>query len=379
MNTFFNFSIQKAWLGLLSVVVFAVVLGMFAGTANAAPSASFSATASGGTANLTLSVTANIADADVGLSGRYYLGFKHNNVWYFHNGSSWAQYSGGTRPAYSVRALASGTAQVVRNMNLTSRVGGQLYAGYGLSESDMLTNGKYALVYTVTAESMTLGPAPVLLGSAGNFAVLAKTAVSTVPPSVIVGNVGVSPAATSFLTGFSLTAVGTTSATSPQVTGVLYGGDMTPPTNTTLTTAVLDMQAAYTDAAGRPTPDSLNLGGGDIGGKNLPAGLYKWGSSVTIPANLGISGGANDVWIFQISGDLIVSAGKRITLADGAQAKNIFWQVAGQVIVGAGAHLEGNILSQTAITMQTGATLNGRALAQSMVALDSATVIKPAL
>ena len=133
------------------------------------------------------------------------------------------------------------------------------------------------------------------------------------------------------------------------------------------------------DAAGRPTPDYLNLGSGNIGGTNLPAGLYNWGSSVTIPANLVISGSANDIWIFQNSGDLSMDANKQITLADGALAKNIFWQVAGEVVSGAGAHFEGNILSQTAITMQTGSSLNGRALAQSMVALDSATITKPAL
>lgn len=355
------------------------VIAMLATTLQAAPIASFSATASGTTANLTLSVTANVADADVGTPGKYYLGFKHNNIWYFHNGAGWIQHTGGLRPAYSTRTLATGTAEIVRNMNLTSRVGGQLYVGYGVDDLDMVTKGKYAMVYTVTADSMTLGPAPVLLGSSGNFAVLAKTAVSTVPPSVITGNVGVSPAATTFLTGFSLTAIGTTSATSTQVTGTLYGGDMTPPTNTMLTTAVLDMQAAYTDAAGRPTPDQLNLGGGNIGGTNLPPGLYRWGSSVTIPADMQLSGGPNDVWIFQMSGDLLISANKRITLTGGAQAKNVFWQVAGQVIIAAGAHFEGNIISQTAITMQTGSSLTGRALAQTMVALDSATIVKPAL
>jgi hypothetical protein len=375
MNTFFKRIQRQAALALVPLALFAV----FAGSVQAAPSASFSAAASGTTSNLTISVTANVADADVGLAGKYYVGFRHNNIWYFHNGTGWTQYTSGVRPAYASRALASGTVEIVRNMNLTSRVGGQLFIGYGQSESEMLAGGKYALVYTVTAESVTMGPAPVLLGTSGNFAILAKTAVSTVPPSVITGNVGVSPAATSFLTGFSLTAIGTTSATSPQVTGVLYGADMTAPTSTALTTAVLDMQAAYTDAAGRSTPDYLNLGSGDIGGKNLPAGLYRWGSSVTIPANLGISGGANDIWIFQISGDLIVSAGKLITLADGAQAKNIFWQVAGQVTIGAGAHVQGNILSQTGITLQTGARLTGRALAQTAVVLDSATVLKPAL
>jgi len=379
MYRFNSFMKPRAWLGLAALVMLAILVATLASVARAAPSASFSAAASGVTSNLTVSVTANVADADVGISGQYFLGLKYNGTWTFHNGQAWVQHTGGAIPAYATRALVSGTVVVARNANLTSRVGGQLYVGYGRNYSDMIARSTYALVYTITAESMTMGPAPVLLGSAANYAVLAKTAVSTVPPSVINGNVGLSPAATSFLTGFSLTAIGTTSATSPQVTGALYGGDMTPPTNTNLTTAVLDMQAAYTDAAGRPTPDYLNLSGGDIGGKNLPAGLYKWGTSVTMPADVRISGGANDVWIFQISGDLVVSAGKRITLADGALAKNIFWQVAGAVSVGAGAHMEGNILSQTAITMQTGSSLNGRALAQTMVALDSATVIKPAL
>jgi len=83
------------------------------------------------------------------------------------------------------------------------------------------------------------------------------------------------------------------------------------------------------------------------------------------------------VWIFQISGDLGISSSKRITLAGGAQAKNVFWQVAGEVLIEAGAHFEGNILSQTAITMLTGASLNGRTLAQTMVAIDSATIVKP--
>ncbi len=73
-----------------------------------------------------------------------------------------------------------------------------------------------------------------------------------------------------------------------------------------------------------------------------------------------------------------MSAAKRIILSGGAQPKNIFWQIAGQATIGTTAHFEGIILSQTAITLQTGATMNGRALAQSMVALESATITKPA-
>ena len=231
--------------------------------------------------------------------------------------------------------------------------------------------------YNVTI-TLGLGPARVLLGTAGNFVILAKTAVSTVPSSAITGDVGVSPAATSFLTGFSLTMVGTTSATSTQVTGNLYGADMTTPTNSNLTTAVSNMETAYTDAAGRPTPDFTNLGTGEIGGLTLVPGLYTWTTGVTISTDVTISGGANDVWIFQIPGNLTMSAAKNVILGGNAKAKNIFWQFTGFADIGAGAHFEGIMLSQTAITLKTGASMNGRALAQTRVDLDQNAVTKPA-
>lgn len=372
MTSFQTIVKQKARLALF------LISALLIGAVQAAPTASFSASGVGTTQSLTLSATVNVADADLGKTGNYYAGFSFENSWYFLTPQGWTTYSTGTVPVLATTTLYSGSAVLFADADLTSYVGAQLYIGYGLTESDMLANAKYSMVYTVTADSVKLGPAAVLLGSSANFAILAKSAVSTVPASAITGDIGLSPAATSFLTGFSLTMVGTTSATSPQVTGTLYGADMSPPTNSNLTTAVLDMQNAYTDAAGRPTPDFLNLGTGNIGGRTLTGGLYNWGTSVTIPGDLVISGAANDVWILQISGDLTISANKRITLAGGAQAKNIFWQVAGEVIIEAGAHFEGNILSQTAITMQTGASLTGRALAQTMVALDSATVVKPA-
>lgn len=376
MTVFLNMLKHKAGLALLSVFL----MSALAATTQAATTASFSADASGTSNNLTLSATVNVADADLGKVGNYYVGFNFENAWLFMTPQGWVSHATGPYPIFERSALVSGTAVLLSNADVSSYVGGQLYVGYGLTESDMLNNNKYALVYTVAAtdeQPAAKGPAAVLLGTAGNFAILAKTAVSTVPQSAITGDVGVSPAATSFLTGFSLTLAGTTSATSTQVTGTLYGADMTPPTNTVLTTAVLDMQTAYTDAAGRPTPDVLNLLGGNISGQTLQAGLYNWGTSVVIPSDLVLTGGANDIWIFQIAGDLSISANKNITLAGGAQASNIFWQVAGQVLIEAGAHFEGNILSQTAITMQTGASLSGRALAQTMVAIDSATVTKP--
>lgn len=229
--------------------------------------------------------------------------------------------------------------------------------------------------FTTTANT-AVGLKAVSLGSAGNYVVLAKTTITNVPTSVITGDLGLSPAATSYITGLSLTDF-TGYATAAQVTGKVYAADMVSPTSSNLTTAVENMITAYNDAAGRPSPDALNLGAGNIGGEILTPGLYKWTSSVTVPANITISGSADDVWIFQISGDLAMSAATRVILQGGAKASNIFWQVAGQATFGTTSHFEGIILSKTGIAFQTGASFNGRALAQTAVILDGNTVVQP--
>lgn len=463
---------------------------MFTTQAMAAPTASFSAVASGPTSNLTLTGNIKVADADLGKNGNYYLGVNFQQMWFFNDGAHWVPYLSGAVPVYANAALVDRSIEVVRNLDVTSLIGADIYVAYGLNDTDMAANNKYAKVYTIIANTtptvskttihnggvdistnatvgatfsepmdsatitsatitlmqgttavpgtvgysgnsvvfnpsnplanntrytatikggsngaksvvgMTMandfswswttaatvippvmGPAPVLLGTAGNFLILAKTGISSVPASILTGDIGVSPAAASFVTGFSLTADSTNVfSTSTQVVGggKVYAANMAGPTPSNLTTAILDMQTAYTDAAGRPTPDFLNLNSGNIGGLTLVPGLYKFGSAVSIPSDVVISGGANDVWIFQMTGDLIMGNGKRMTLSGGAQAKNIFWQVAGQVTIGTTAHFEGNILSQTGITLQTGASMTGRALAQTLVALDSATMTKPA-
>jgi hypothetical protein len=260
--------------------------------------------------------------------------------------------------------------------NLTK---GTLYTATATTDIKTLVGNKalvYNKVWTFTTDTSTIASAPVTLGTAGNFATLAKTGVSTVPPSVITGDVGLSPAAETFITGFSqVKATGYSTAT--QVTGYIYAADMTPPTPTNMTTAISDMEAAYTNAAGRTTPDFTDLGAGIIGGLTLTPGLYKWASNVTIPTNLTISGDANHIWIFQIDGDLTVNSAVNVTLSDGAKAKNIFWQVAGQVTMGTTSHMEGIVLSKTAITLNTGASINGRLLAQTQIALDQATVTQP--
>jgi len=220
-------------------------------------------------------------------------------------------------------------------------------------------------------------PAGINLGMAGNFVILAKTAISTTGATKVVGDIGVSPAAATYITGFALIlpAAGSFS-TSALVTGKIYAPDYANPTPANMTTAVSDMQTAYTNAMGRAS-DVTGLGAGNIGGLTLAPGVYKWGTGVTIPTDVTLSGGPNDVWIFQIAQNLNISSAKNIVLAGGAQANNIFWVVAGQTTIGTAAVFNGNILDQTAIVLNTGAVLNGRALAQTAVTLDSNTVTMP--
>lgn len=220
------------------------------------------------------------------------------------------------------------------------------------------------------------GPAPVSLGASSGYVILAKTGISNVPTSAITGNIGVSPAAASAITGFALTlGAGAAFATSSQVTGNVYAPGYAAPTPANLTAAVSAMEAAYTSAAGRTLPDHIELGSGNIGGLTLPAGLYKWSSTVTIPATVTLNGNANDVWIFQIAGGLTMASGKRVVLTGGALASNVFWQVAGNVTLGTTSRIEGQVLSQTGISLATGARANGRLLAQTAVTLAGVTVV----
>jgi hypothetical protein len=215
------------------------------------------------------------------------------------------------------------------------------------------------------------------LGTSATFAILSMSGISTVPTSAVTGNLGVSPAAASYITGFSLTADSTSVfSTSPQVTGNVYASDYTAPTPSNLTTAVSDMLLAFTDAAGR-APNVTELGAGNIGGMTLAPGVYKWGTGLLIPTNVTLAGTATDVWIFQIAQDLTVSSATNIVLTGGAVPKNVFWQVAGLASLGTTAHFEGVLLSQTSIALQTGASIKGRLLAQTAVSIDGSAVVQP--
>ncbi|MEK6935283.1 MAG: ice-binding family protein [Nanoarchaeota archaeon] len=231
----------------------------------------------------------------------------------------------------------------------------------------------FSIIIILSTGFVAASQSAVNLGTAGNFVILSKSGISTTGITLITGNIGVSPIDSTAITGFGLIAdASNTFSTSSLVTGKIYAADYTAPTPTTMTTAVSDMQTAYTDAAGRTeTSIVTELGAGDISGKTITPGLYKWGTGVLINNGVTLSGGANDIWIFQIAQDLTVGNGAIITLSGGAQAKNIFWQVAGQTTLGTTSDFKGIILSQTLIDMQTGAKLNGRALAQTAVTLDA--------
>lgn len=213
--------------------------------------------------------------------------------------------------------------------------------------------------------------ATVNLGLAGEFVILSKTGITSVYKSSILGDIGTSP-----ITGAAMT------LSCGEVTGSVFSVDAAGPackitSATRLGIAVLDMQAAYTDAAGRSNPDYLNLGAGTVGSVTLLPGLYKWSSSVNIPTDITISGSSTDIFIFQVAGTLNMSSAVRVILEGGVQAKNIFWVVSGAVTFGTTSHFEGNVLGQTGINMKTGATMNGRMLAQTAVTLQMNTIVKP--
>jgi hypothetical protein len=217
------------------------------------------------------------------------------------------------------------------------------------------------------------GPAAVSLGTSGDFAILSKTGITDVHASAITGNVGTSP-----ITGAALL------LTCGEVTGKIVVVDAAGPLPcavndaTSLTVAVGDMEMAYLDAEGRISPNFSELGAGEIGGLTLTPGLYKWGTGLLISSDVTLSGGPNDVWILQVAGTLNQASATRVILTGGALPKNVFWQVAGAMTIGTTAHFEGIALAKTLIAGNTGASVNGRLLAQTAVTLQMNTVNQPA-
>jgi len=222
-----------------------------------------------------------------------------------------------------------------------------------------------------------VSPAPINLRTAGDFTILTETGISTTGVTSIIGDIGVSPIAATAITGFGLIMDASNQFShTPIVVGKVYGPNYAPPTPTKMTTAVSDMKTAFTTANGLVFPAPIvQKYAGDISGQTLRAGLYKWSTGVLV-TNVGVTltGGPNDVWVFQIAQNLTINNGAHITLEGGAQAKNVFWVVSGKATLGTSVEFTGNILSKTLISLNTGATVKGKLLAQTAVTLIANSV-----
>jgi hypothetical protein len=258
----------------------------------------------------------------------------------------------------------------------------------------MMFSFNTCLSVLVLAVACNAKEANVVLGDAENYAILAKTGISTVPNSIIKGNIAVSPIAATAMTGFglSLDSSGRFS-TSTQVQGKAFAASYSPPIPAHLTTAVGNMEAAYTDAAGRLNADAarINLGGGELGGvkaggptAELTPGVYTFGTDVKLTGDIHFKGsggdeGNTDVFIIQITGNLLQDASYSVHLSCGALAENIIWQVTGRVVVGSKAHMKGILLAKTSVLFETLSSLQGRVLTQTACNLQSATITQPLL
>lgn len=243
-----------------------------------------------------------------------------------------------------------------------------------------MTSNKNITASFAALPAVGIGPGVINLGGAGDFGILTKAGISTTGITSVTGNIGVSPAAATAITGFGLIMdTNGQSSHTPIVTGKVYASDYAAPTPANMTTAVSNMETAFTTANGLVTPAPIvDLYAGDISGKILTAGLYKWSTGVLISnAGVTLTGGPNDTWVFQIAQNLTVNNSAKITLLGGAQAKNIFWVVSGQATLGSDTDFSGIILSKTLISLNTGAKVTGRLLAQTAVTLNASTVIQP--
>lgn len=215
--------------------------------------------------------------------------------------------------------------------------------------------------------------APVDLRSAAGFVILSGSLISNVPPSAITGTIGLSPAARSFITGFGLT----------EVTGLIYAADDVSPAGVPalLTAAKGDLTTAYNDAAGRTATDIVLLAG-NIGGLTLTPGLYKSSGSLEVSSGdltFDAKGNANAVFIIQIASTFSMTSGRQMILTGGAKANNIFWQVSTSATLGTTSVFKGTILADQSISLNTGASVEGRLLARiAGVTLEANTIIMPA-
>jgi hypothetical protein len=223
---------------------------------------------------------------------------------------------------------------------------------------------------------------PVGLGTTTNFAILSKAGISSIS-STITGDIGVSPIAATAMTGLSLSldSSGCFSKSS-QIVGKAYASNYQVPSPSYMTTAIYDLTSAYNEAAGRSVSSEfhLNVKAGLISGEIFESGVYEWGTNVNFSSDISIKGNKTDVFIFKISGALIVGSGAKIIIIgkNGSEplASNIIWQISKYVSAGTTSHTEGTFLVATHAVFKTGSSLNGRVLSQTAVTLDHSIITK---
>jgi hypothetical protein len=221
---------------------------------------------------------------------------------------------------------------------------------------------------------------PINLRTTKNFAILSKSGISSIT-STITGDVGVSPIASTAMTGFSLILDSSGSfAKSSQITGNAYASNYEVPSPSYMTTAINDLTTVYNTVASLSTssPSHLNIKAGLISGETFESGVYEWGSNVNFSSDISVKGNNTDVFVFKMSGALIAGSGVKIILigTNGSApiADNIIWKVTNYVLAGTTSHLEGTFLVATHAVFQTGSSLNGRVLSQTAVTLDHTTI-----
>jgi hypothetical protein len=222
------------------------------------------------------------------------------------------------------------------------------------------------------------------LTTASSYVILAKTGIATTGTTKITGNLGLSPVAASFITGFGLIADATNVfSSSSLVTGKIYASTYAPPTPANLTSAVANMELAYTNANGMAPaggalpPGTACPGVGIFGGLTITPGVYTCTTDVLIPTGTNVTLSGKGAYVIRTTGGLTQSSATQVILTNGAQAKDVFWVVGGVVDIGANASMQGVILAKTNIAVKTGAKVNGRLLAQTNVSLDAGTVVVP--
>ncbi len=210
---------------------------------------------------------------------------------------------------------------------------------------------------------------PLDLGIAQSFAAMAYSSIVSSPTSTIKGKVGLKPGRRTLI---ALDAKTEVEGGSDNV----YSADDTGDKAIYLTLAREDLISAYREAAARETDkDKVEAYAGNIGGKTLPPGIYKWSNGVVIDSDVILEGNSKDIWIFQITGDVAVASGVNFKLLDGAKARNVYWQISGKVTLEANTKVPGTMMSQLTFEMKNSAKLNGRALVKNGKLLMNQNII----